>query len=332
MNIAPSHLDALQALGYTEEEARFLFIVATHSGYFTARQFLAFTGAHWGKRTTAFWNRLANHRHARIERFPHSGVVYHLFARRLYRQIQRENLRNRRAHEIDFIKRRIAILDFVLLHQKVDFLETEPEKVRFFCETRTIDKHFLPAKLYVGSKTPRTSIRYFVDKFPMFFLPSSPVVTFTYVHEGGAAFAGFVNHLETYLPLFRQLSELRFVYVSRSDSEFGKASDIFHALVKIPLESDIGSDLLRYFRVRQSWDEKRYAAVNDADLIFRNDARVRFKADRFERLYRRWKNGRLSEAAIRQEFATDDRKRTVNFETFLLNRVDPRDADAATPG
>lgn len=332
MKIARSHLDALEALGYTEQEARFLYLVATHSGYFTARQFLAFTGAHWGKRTTAFWSRLASNRHARVERFPRSGVVYHLFARRLYRQIERENLRNRRAHEIDFIKRRIAILDFVLLHGEVHFLETEPEKVRFFCETLTIDKRYLPAKLYVGSKTPRTSIRYFVDKFPMFFVPSSPVVTFTYVHEDGAAFAGFVHHLESYLPLFRQLAELRFVYVSRSDSHFGKASDIFHALVKIPLESDIASDLLRYFRIRQSWDEKRYAVVNDADLIFRNDARGRFSAERFERLYRGWKNGRVSEVAIRQEFAADDRKRTVNFETFLLNRIGPRDADTAKPG
>lgn len=332
MNIAPAHLDALEALGYTEQEARFLYIVATHSGYFTARQFLAFTGAHWGKRTTAFWNRLASNRHTRTERFPHSGVVYHLFARRLYRQIERENLRNRRAHEIDFIKRRIAILDFVLLHQNVHFLETEPEKVRFFCETLTIDKHYLPAKLYVGSKTPGTSVRYFVDKFPMFLVPSSPVVTFTYVHEGGAAFAGFVHHLESYLPLFRQLSELQFVYVSRSDSYFGKASDIFHALVKIPLESDIGSDLLRYFRVRKLWDEMRYAAVTDADLIFRNDARGRFSAERFEKLYRGWKSGRVSEAGIRQEFATGDRKRTVSFETFLVNRMDHRGADTAKPG
>jgi hypothetical protein len=32
MNIKPSHLEALEALGYTEAEARFLYLVATHSG------------------------------------------------------------------------------------------------------------------------------------------------------------------------------------------------------------------------------------------------------------------------------------------------------------
>jgi hypothetical protein len=54
MNIARVHLDALRALGYTEAEARFLYLVATHSGYFVARQFLAFANAHWGERTTTF--------------------------------------------------------------------------------------------------------------------------------------------------------------------------------------------------------------------------------------------------------------------------------------
>jgi len=75
MNIARSHLDALEAAGYTEAEARFLYIVATHSGYFVARQFLAFQRVHWGKRTTVFWNKLERLKHARIERFPKSGTI-----------------------------------------------------------------------------------------------------------------------------------------------------------------------------------------------------------------------------------------------------------------
>jgi len=258
-----------------------------------------------------------------MECFPKSGVVYHLFARRLYRQIEKENLRNRREHEFDFIKRRIAILDFVLLNQGYQYLETEPEKVRFFCGTLNIQKHYLPARLYVGSKTPSTSVRYFVDKFPMFFVPPSPVVTFTYIHEGAAAFADFIRHLEHYLPLFRQLSEFRLVYASRTDSHFQKATEIFQSLVKLPLESDIAGDLLRYFRVRKAWDEKQYAAVTDADLIFRNHARARFTGERFEGLYRGWKNGRVSEIGVRQEVGTNDGTHTVGFDTFLLQRIAP---------
>ena len=47
MKIAEQNIAAIQAFGYTESEARFLYIVATHSGYFIPRQFLAFTGAKW---------------------------------------------------------------------------------------------------------------------------------------------------------------------------------------------------------------------------------------------------------------------------------------------
>jgi len=39
MNITPTHLEALKAFGYTEVEAQFLYLAATHSGYFTPRQF-----------------------------------------------------------------------------------------------------------------------------------------------------------------------------------------------------------------------------------------------------------------------------------------------------
>jgi hypothetical protein len=328
MNISPAHLDALEALGYTEAEARFLYIVATHSGYFVARQFLAFTAAHWGYRTNTFWHKLHTKKHARTECFPKRGTVYHLFSRRLYRQIDRENFRNRREHEIEYIQRRIGILDFVLLNQGYQYLETEPDKVRFFCGTLNIQKHYLPAKLYLGRKGSTTSVRYFVDKFPMFVCSPSPVVTFTYIHEGAAAFTDFVRHLESYLPLFRQISEFRLVYASRTDSYFEKATEIFASLVKIPLESDISGDLLHYFRVRKAWDEKQYAAVTDADLIFRNHARTRFTGERFEGLYRGWKNGRVSEIGIRQELGANDRKHTVGFETFLLRRIVPA-ADSA---
>jgi hypothetical protein len=215
MNIARVHLDALQALGYTEAEARFLYIVATHSGYFVARQFLAFSDAHWGKRTTNFWSKLHTSKHARTECFPKSGTIYHLFSRRLYRQIDRENIRNRRQHEIEFIQRRIGMLDFVLSHPQRNYLETESEKVSFFCNQLKVPNHFLPLKLYCGQKASQPTLRYFVDKFPMFLgdEPSSTVVTFTYLQGGEANLKGFAHHLEAYLPLFRQLTEFRFLYL-----------------------------------------------------------------------------------------------------------------------
>ena len=322
MNISRAHLNALQALGYTDAEARFLYIVATHSGYFVARQFLAFTASHWGKRTTTFWSKLHTKKHARTECFPMSGTVYHLFSRRLYRQIDRENIRNRREHEIEYIQRRIGILDFVLLNQGYQYLETESEKASFFCDQLKVPNQFLPSKIYHGQKTSQPTLRYFVDKFPMFLGndASSPVVTFTYLHGAEANLRDFVHHLEVYLPLFRQLSTFQFLYLARVDSHFEKAKELFDSLVTIPLGSEVSADLLRYFQIRKTWDLSRYTSLTEADLIFRNQAKSRFAGSRFEHLYRGWKFGRVPESDIRQDFRGSERPSTVHFATEVLCR------------
>jgi len=320
MTIAPIHIQALTAFGYTEDEARFLYLVATHSGYFVARQFLAFTGAHWGKRTTLFWMKLHTNEHARTEHFPKSGVVYHLFARRLYRQIGRENIRNRREHEIQFIHRRIAILDYVLANQHRNYLETEPDKLTYFCG-HNIPSHVLPSKTYHGQPTAQPTVRYFVDKFPLFLDvdgSSSPVATFSYVQAAEANLGEFVRHVDTYLPLFRELPQFGFLYLARTDSHFAKAKELFDSLVTIPLESNPADDLLRYFEIRKAWDLRQYASVTDADLIFRNQAKSRFAAERFEHLYRAWKAGRLAEAEIRGELGSNAVRHTVRFRAEVL--------------
>jgi hypothetical protein len=101
--------------------------------------------------------------------------------------------------------------------------------------------------------------------------------------------------------------------------------------VKIPLESDITEDLLRYFRVRKAWEENRYREVSEGDLIFRNQVRSRFSGDRFEGLYRRWKNGHISDSAIRHEIGTNDRKHMVGFDKFVLQPIRVAHADSAVP-
>jgi hypothetical protein len=325
LNIKRSYLEALQALGYTESEARFLYVVATHSGYFVARQFLALTGGHWGKRATTFWHKLHAKKHARAEYFPMNGKVYHVFSRRLYRQIGRENLRNRREHEFEYIQKRIGILDFVLSHPEYEYLETEPEKVSYFCDQLKVPTHFLPAKIYYGQKTSQPTVRYFVDRFPIFFdgdaCSPSPVVTFTYVQGPEASLTEFVHHLQAYLPLFRQLSGLRFVYLARLSSYFEKAKELFDSTVAIPLRSDATAELRRYFQVRKAWDLRQYHSLSDDDLIFRNQAKARFAGERFEHLYRGWKAGRLTETDIRREFGGANHPVTTHFAMALLRRV-----------
>jgi predicted DNA-binding transcriptional regulator AlpA len=82
MNFPESSLANLSSLGYTEDEARFLYVVATHSGYFSMRQFLQFTGTKSGDKSMTFSRKLLGKGHATARSFLRNGLVYHLFSRR----------------------------------------------------------------------------------------------------------------------------------------------------------------------------------------------------------------------------------------------------------
>src|SRR5439155_1247049 len=82
--------------------------------------------------------------------------------------IGRENLRNRRAHSLEHIRTRLVALDFILAHLQYEYLETEDDKLNYFCQQLDLPKELLPRKLYSGAVHNRTTERYFVDKFPQF--------------------------------------------------------------------------------------------------------------------------------------------------------------------
>src|SRR6266852_5282806 len=153
MTTPQDQIDALKVFGYTEDEAQFLYLVATHSGYFLARQFLNFVGAKRGYRTHSLTQKLITQGHATMREYRRNGCIYHLYSRRLYAQIGRENLRNRRRHRLEAIQTRLLGLDFILANQGYQYLETEAEKLAYFCDQLHIEKACLPVKLYMGGPT-----------------------------------------------------------------------------------------------------------------------------------------------------------------------------------
>ena len=144
MNFNDQDIFAIQTLGYTPDEARFLYLVAVHSGYFVPRQFLAFSGAKWGKRSSNFVAKLEGRGHATWREYDRTGGVYHLFSKTLYRYIGKENLRNRRRHSVEFIRTRLLLLDFILSNPSYEYFETEAEKVAYFCDTLGVPRNVLP--------------------------------------------------------------------------------------------------------------------------------------------------------------------------------------------
>ncbi len=225
MKIKDIYLDALKELGYTEAEARFLYIVGTHSGYFTSQQYLDFSSAKRGYRSDALTRKLLSNKHTSSEIHRKNARIYHLFSRQIYSAIGKENIRNRRDHEFQFIKTRLLALAFILANQQHNYFETEDDKVRYFCGALGVEKHALPAKLYLGTRTPSITSRYFVDKFPMFLpaITGSRVVTFTYIAPEAENLVAFVTHLQNYMPLFRSLKQFTFLFLSPCEPLFPKA-------------------------------------------------------------------------------------------------------------
>src|SRR5207247_8471539 len=84
MNFPESSLANLSSLGYTEDEARFLYVVATHSGYFSMRQFLQFTGTKSGDKSMTFSQKLFAKGHATARSFLRNGLLSHLFTGIVY--------------------------------------------------------------------------------------------------------------------------------------------------------------------------------------------------------------------------------------------------------
>lgn len=322
MNIKDAHLDALKSLGYTEDESRFLYIAATHSGYFTVTQYLSFAGIPSGKRSYKFTNKVFANRHAKPRAYAQNARVFHLFSRKIYARIGKENIRNRRDHEFQFMRTRLMVLDFILANQAHNYFETERDKVQYFTEGLGIEKSLLPTKLYLGTKTTSITPRYFVDKFPMF-LPAPgtpPVVAFSYVEPQADNLSAFVTHLQSHLPLFRKLQRFDFLFISASDALPRKATEIFASLVKSPLEQPAAVELTRYFRVREAWEEKRFAELKNEDVEFLSEATARFKSEQCQELYRSWKAGHVEESAIASMFGHSNGNRQITFETCLVKQ------------
>ena len=322
MKFDDQDIAAIAALGYTKDESQFLYLVAVHSGYFVPRQFLTFSGAKWGKRSSQFTAKLESRGHVTWREYDRTGGVYHLFTKTLYRRIGKENLRNRRRHSVEFIRTRLVLLDFVLANLDYDYLETEPEKVTFFTETLDVLKKALPAKAYRGNPDSGTTLRYFVDKFPLFVDRAdssvSPVVTFSYVDPGQASLTGFANHLHVYLPLFRQVANFFFAYIANSPVHFIRAEKCFASLVLAPLETDVSSEILRYFHLRNAWALKKYGCLSAVDIEWLKEATHRFHGDHFEHSYHAWASGLLSADALRSEFTQIRRQCRVRFKTYLV--------------
>jgi hypothetical protein len=295
MKIADQYLSAIERLGYTRQEAEFLYLAATFSGYFLPRQFVVFAGVKWGKRSTNFTAKLERRGHATWREYTNVGGVYQLFSKTLYRLIDRENLRNQRRHSVEFIRTRLLLFDFILANQAYEYLETDKEKVRYFHREMGIPLSVLPAKAYVCRAGSESVQRYFVDKFPLFFeTPDDRAAcraTFSYVDAGEATLAGFTHHVDHYAPLLHRLPSVSLTYISNSTVHFASAEKRFRLCLDRASHVTNSTDVLRYFHLRSAWEQKQYESLSTEDIEWLENAHMRIRTPDIDVLFSSWLAG-----------------------------------------
>lgn len=298
MTMTSFQREGLHLFGYTKRESEFLFLVATHSGYFTNRQFKRFAQTESGSVSHAFIRKLLDRKHVSYQAYRSGGRVYHLFARKLYQAIEQENLRTRKKHQLDYVKTRLVALDFVLGHSQHHYLETETQKVAFFENEFALSRETLPVKQYRARRSADFSPRYFVDGFPMFVdgRSSPPVVTFTFVEAGAVSLESFATHMRSYLRLFHALPKLELVYLAPTPRLFHRAEAEFYRLLYGASHRTQSANPLNYFRVRKAWEAKERVA--SADVVLLKEAQVRYAARPFEDLYEKWRKGAIDDTEV----------------------------------
>lgn len=323
MNIASEHLTRIQAYGYGRKEAEFLYLAATHSGYFTRRQFVHFANVENGGSGARFTRKALRLRHAQRTRYGQQTFVYNLHSQLIYEPIEKDSLHNNGRPSNDLIRARLMILDFVLDHLHPQYLETESRKVGFFHRELGLPLAILPGRSYKGIGTDCRTQRYFVDRSPIF-VPSQPasqslslVPTFVYCDPGGPGLLRYIRHLRAYENLLNRLNAFNFVYAAPVDTKFKRAARIFAFRLGCGTELD-PERLIRYFEIRQLWESHRTNSLTKADRQFLREGDKRFRTQPLENMYRRWATTRLSRSELQETFEQAKTSENRVFSTCIL--------------
>jgi hypothetical protein len=213
-------------------------------------------------------------------------MVHHLHSRPIYDAIGKPDLRNRRGHELDYIKGRLMALDYILANPEDDYFETAEAKRQYFVQRFDVPESLFAPSGQQGGIT-------FADKFPLCVAYPSPdympVVTFTYLDSQHRHMDAYVGHLRTYRPLLRLLPAFQFLYVSTEGGLQKDAAELFSLYV----EGTGLSDLIRYFDLQTKWDNKQYGLLTEQDVLFLSNSRKRYTGESIGTLHYLWKRNQL---------------------------------------
>ncbi len=276
---------AITGMGYLPKEAEFLCLAALYSGLFLRRQYRRFLSIESGKREQSLIDKLLARGHARQSRLGPRTQLIHLCSHPFYRRLGQPENRHRRRRSVASVRVKLMGLDFVLAHPDCAFLPTEEEKLDCFRRVLGIDLSLLPRRVYRSSGGDSPTVRYFVDKFPIFRCRSGSV-SFVYIDGDSVSCSGFETYLRRYFELFRALPSVRVFFATTEPRRIPWAERRFRNLFRSDLPVDA---LLRFFSMERLYRERAFDQLPQRSLIELRNARKRFQgAPGVEALFEEW--------------------------------------------
>jgi hypothetical protein len=270
--------------GFTERQARFLILVARHSGVCVMRQYATFAGIVFGQKTRKFFANLVRARLVSTYDCAHSrGRVYHVRHRAIYEAIGEPDSRLRRPPGVPRALERLMLLDAILENPESIWMSSSDEKADYLL-SRGIAVDDAPHMVIRQGERPQ--LRYFPDRLPIGVHPSGHVVL-VYLHSDPMR-DEFRDFLQRHATLLEKLPTWTIRIVVPAHLE-GAAQDMLKVAwgqLASPLKDPILTELRWYFDHRagglaglsEPADRRRFERCERA-----------FVTDRYTVLYRRWR-------------------------------------------
>ena len=231
--------------GFTERQARFLVLVARHSGVCVMRQYSSFAGIVFGQKTRKFFAKLVRLGFVSTYDCAHNrGRVYHVRHRAIDEAIGEPDSRLRRPPGVPRALERLMLLDAILENPESIWMSSSAEKVDYFSR-RGISADDAPH--LVIRQGDQRRVRYFPDRLPIGVHPSGHVV-FVYLHADPLR-DEFRDFLQRHAPLLERLPAWTIRIVVPAHME-GVVQDLQKAAwgqLASPLKEPILTDLRWYF-------------------------------------------------------------------------------------
>jgi hypothetical protein len=125
--------------GFTDRQARFLVLVARHSGVCVMRHYSSFAGIVFGQKTRKFFANLVRLGFVSTYDCAHNrGRVYHVRHRAIYEAIGEPDSRLRRPPGVPRALERLMLLDAILENPESVWMSSSTEKLRRVAAARRL--------------------------------------------------------------------------------------------------------------------------------------------------------------------------------------------------